>query len=182
MTRAESDVMSPSTRLLLNERYIALVGVLNRELVLLERLIFKLAEAEMLSRADESRFLSHIFDEVDGVGEDLGALEVARAMLVGDITAALGITEDNLTLSQLISHAPDLAIEPLEGLLGRLAEAMGEVAALRESGSRAVIERLDKLHKAIERVEPGVFHKDGYSEYGFMTVPAVTASRFDYSA
>lgn len=174
--------MSPSAKLLLNERYIALVGVLNRELVLVERLVFKLTEAEMLTRADESRFLSQIFDEVDAVGDDVGSLEVARAMLVGDITAALGIANDDLSLSDLISHAPDLATEPLEGLLRRLREAMDEVGDLRERGSRAVVERIDNLHKAIERVEPGVFGQDGYNQHGFMTVPeASTASRFDYS-
>ncbi len=45
--------MAMSTKLLVNERYIALVGVLNRELIILERLIFKLAQADMLARADE---------------------------------------------------------------------------------------------------------------------------------
>lgn len=182
MTRAERDIMTTSAKLLINERYIALVGVLNRELVLLERLIFKLSEAEMLTRADESRFLAKIFDEVEAVETDLGALEVARSMLVGDVTAALGLANDTLTLSQLIEYAPDLAVEPLEGLLRRLGEAMGEVAELRERGSRVVIERLDQLNKAIDRVEPGVFGQEAYNEHGYMLAPAASSSRFDYNA
>lgn len=174
--------MTTSTKLLINERYIALVGVLNRELVILERLIFKLTQAEMLARADESRFLAKIFDEIDAVREDLGALEVARSMLVGDVTAALGLANDTLTLSQLIAYAPDLAVEPLEGLMGRMIEAMTEVKELQELGSRAVLERLDAIKKTIDRVEPAAFIRSGYDATGFMTVPAASTSRFDYSA
>jgi hypothetical protein len=182
MTRAERDVVTTSRKLLVNERYIALVGVLNRELVLLERLVFKLSEAELLIRAEESRFLAQIFDEVDAVDSSLGALEVARSMLVGDVTAALGLANDSLTLSQLIEYSPDLAVEPLEGLMRRLTDAMSEVSDLRERGSRAVIERLDRLSEAVERVEPGVFGRDGYNNQGFMTSPAVAAAKFDYNA
>lgn len=156
--------MRPSISGLLNERFVTLVGVLNSELALLERLMFKLAEAEILTRTDESRFLSRILDEVDAVEEDLGSIEVARAMLVGDITAVLGITADNVTLSQLTSHAPDLVIAPLEGLFRRLTETTGEVGEIRESGSRAAIERIDQLNKAIERMEPGAFRQNGYDE------------------
>lgn len=176
--------MTTSTKLLVNERYIALVGVLNRELVILERMIFKLTQAEMLVRADESRFLAHIFDEIDSVRDDLGALEVARSMLVGDVTAALGLANDTLTLSQLIAYAPDLAVEPLEGLMRRMVEAMTEINELRELGSRVVIERLDQITRALDRVEPGVFGQSGYDSSGFMTTPVLAASRtrFDYSA
>jgi hypothetical protein len=174
--------MTTSTKLLINERYIALVGVLNRELVILERLIFKLTEAEMLTRAGESRFLANIFDEIDSVRDDLGALEVARSMLVGDVTAALGLTDDSLTLSQLIAYAPDLAVGPLEGLLRRMSEAMEEVGELREMGSRAVTERLDQIARAMDRVEPGAFGQAGYDRAGFVTAPMATSSQFDLNA
>lgn len=182
IARAKRGFMSTSVKLLLNERYIALVGVLNRELILLDRMIFKLSEAELLTRADESRFLAKIFDEIDGVHDDLGALEVARSMLVGDITAALGLANDTLSLSQLIAYAPDLAVEPLEGLMRRLTEAMDEVSSLREQGSRAVIEKLDQINRAVDRVQPAVFGQDGYTRDGFLTTTAPTSSRFDYSA
>ncbi len=174
--------MTTSTNLLVNERYIALVGVLNRELVILERMIFKLTEAEMLARADESRFLANIFDEIDSVRDELGALEVARSMLVGDVTAALSLANDTLTLSQLIAYAPDLAVEPLEGLKRRMNEAMDEINELKEVGSRAVMERLDQIARAVDRVEPGVLGQSGYDRSGFMTAPALTSSRFDYNA
>ena len=174
--------MTTSTKLLINERYIALVGVLNRELVILERLVFKLTQAEMLTRAGEGRFLANIFDEIDTVRDDLGALEVARSMLVGDVTAALGLANDTLTLSQLIAYAPDLAVEPLEGLLRRMTEAMDEVAELREMGSRAVMERLDQIARAMDRVEPGVFGQAGYDRGGFVTAPLATSTRFDLNA
>ncbi len=174
--------MTSSTTLLVNERYIALVGVLNRELVILERMIFKLTQAEMLARANESRFLSHIFDEIDTVRDDLGALEVARSMLVGDVTAALGLANDTLTISQLIEYAPDLAIEPLDGLRRRMSEAMAEIQELKELGSRAVVERLDNITRAMDRIDAGAFGQSSYDSTGFMTAPTVAASRFDYSA
>lgn len=176
--------MTTSTKVLVNERYIALVGVLNRELALLERLAFKLTEAELLVRAEETRFLTQIFDEVEDVGSDLGALEVARSMLVGDVTAALGLANDTLTLGQLIEYAPDLAVEPLEGLMRRMAEAMEEVVDLRERGSRVVIERLDRLNDAVERADLGMFGKDdAYDHKGFLPPPVVgTPSIYDVSA
>ena len=176
------DVMTKPAKVLINERYIALVGVLNRELVLLERLIFKLSEAELLTRAEESRFLGKIFDEIDAVEHDLGGLEVARSMLVGDVTATLGLTADTLTLGELIEYAPDLAVEPLEGMMRRMGDAMTEIRELRERGSRVVIERLDQINAAIDRVEPAVFGQDGYNEHGYMTEPPSASSRFDYSA
>lgn len=174
--------MANSRKLLVNERYIALVGVLNRELVVLERLIFKLTQAEMLARADESRFLSTIFDEIDSTRDDLGALEVARSMLVGDVTAALGLANDTLTLSQLIEYAPDLAVEPLEGLKGRLTEAMEEIKQLQELGSRIVLERLDSITLVLDKVEPTAFGHAGYDAGGFSITPAAGVSYFDYNA
>lgn len=59
--------MTTSTNLPINERHIALVGVVNRELVILERLVFRLTQAEMLTRAHESGFLVHVLDEIDVV-------------------------------------------------------------------------------------------------------------------
>lgn len=173
--------MTTSVKLLVNERYIALVGVLNRELAILEKLIFKLTQAEMLARADESRFLPKIFDEIDAVRDDLGALEVARSMLVGDVTAALGLANDTLSLSQLIEYAPDLAVEPLEGLQRRLGEAMSEIKDLQEMGSRVVVERIDKITRAIDRVEPSAFGHYGYDATGVTTTPAADSSIFDYN-
>lgn len=174
--------MAMSTKLLVNERYIALVGVLNRELIILERLIFKLAQADMLARADEARFLPKIFDEVDAIRGDLGALEVARSMLVGDVAAALGLANDTMTLRQLIDYSPDLAVEPLEGLQRRLTAAMEEVRELQELGSRAVVERIDKITRVLERVEPAAFGRVGYNAAGYTVAPIIGTSRFDYSA
>ena len=174
--------MTTSVKLLVNERYIALVGVLNRELAMLEQMIFKLTQAEMLARADESRFLPKIFDEIDTIRDDLGALKVARSMLVSDVTAALGLANDSLTLSQLISYAPDLAVEPLEGLRRRMIEAMNEINDLRELGSRVVVERIDNITRAIDRVEPTVFGRSGYDAGGLTTPPPPSASLFDYNA
>jgi hypothetical protein len=173
--------MATSRKLLVNERYIALVGVLNRELVILDRLIFKLTQAEMLARADESRFLPKIFDEIDSTRDDLGALEVARSMLVGDVTAALGLANDTLTLSQLIEYAPDLAVEPLEGLERRLTAAMDEIKQLQELGSRIVLERLDSITRILDRVEPTAFGHAGYDSAGFTVIPSPGSSQFDYN-
>ncbi|MGA9595155.1 MAG: hypothetical protein WBV06_03300 [Acidimicrobiia bacterium] len=174
--------MATSVKLLINERYIALVGVLNRELSILERLTFKLTQAEMLARADESRFLPKIFDEIDAIRDDLGALEVARSMLVGDVTAALGLANDSLTLTQLIAYAPDLAVAPLEGLKRRMVATMDEIKELQELGSRMVVERIDNITRAIDRVEPTAFGRSGYDAIGLTTPPATSSSFFDYNA
>jgi hypothetical protein len=136
----------------------------------------------MLVRADESRFLGKIFDEIDAIRDDLGALEVARSMLVGDVTAALGLANDTLTLNQLIEYAPDLAVEPLDGLRRRMTAAMAEIKDLQELGSRVVVERIDKIARALDRVEPTVFGRSGYDAIGMTTLPAAGSSFFDYNA
>jgi len=137
----------------LSDHFAALVGVLSRELTMLERLAFKLTEAQLLVRADEFRFLGAMIDEIDAVEEDLGTFEVARAMLVADITLALGIRGGDLSLRELIPYAPTDLLDHLVGLLPWLAERIEELDGLRRDGSDVIVARIDELRLAVDDLQ-----------------------------
>jgi hypothetical protein len=174
--------MTAPPALQLGDQYLGLVGLLNRELVMLERLAFKLTEAQLLARADEARFLGAILDEIDAVESDLATFEIARAMLVADIAQALGLATDDLSLRDLVAYAPEIAVEPLTGLLPRLVAGVAELAEIRRAGSDVIAVRLAGLEHTLERIELGRYGRDGYDERGEATVPRAGVVRFNYSA
>lgn len=120
---------------------------------MLERLAFKLTEAQLLARADESRFLGAIVDEIDAVEEDLGTFEVARAMLVADITLALGIHGDDPSMRELIPYTPVDLLDHLVGLLPCLAARIEELDGLRRTGSNVIVARIDELRLAVDDLQ-----------------------------
>ena len=108
------------------EQFTALVGVLRQEQAALDWLAFKVSEAELLTESQESRFLTMIVDEVDEIADELGTIEVARAMIVAELCDALGRPgEDEISLSDLI-----VAIERALGtkaVIDRQPEQPGDV-------------------------------------------------------
>lgn len=170
--------LSPS----LSERFVALVNILGRELTLMERLAFKLTEAQLLARADETRFFGAILDEIDAVEEDLGAYGVARAMLVGDIIRVLGLEADDLPLRELIPYAPSIVLDRLAGLLPRLAERVEELDTLRRTGSDVIVARIDDLRQAVDGLEHRRLGGDGRTRRGCAAGPKAAVASFDSGA
>lgn len=147
------------------ERFVALVGLLNREARLLERLVFKLAETELLTAAGESRFMGLILDEVDDVSKDLGGIEVARSMLVADLCDALGL-QDDISLHELIAYAPADTSPLLDELRDRMIAAANEVTEIAAQGSSTTQAQLDRVSSTLERLEPTIAGGDRYNEFG----------------
>lgn len=164
---------------LLADRFVALVGLINRECALLEHLVFKLRSAELLATAGESRFLTFITDEVDAAGSDLGAIEVARALLVADITQVLGL-EDDATLLELAAHAPAEVAGPLYHARDRLITLMNDLDAAAAVATGAVNERLAEVTTALDRVHPNRPPFVGYGAYAGNGSAPHGATRFDH--
>ena len=106
-------------------------SILWRERQLLELLLFKLEEEQLLLAAGRTRWLSHAAREVDRVLEQLKKGEVARAIEVEAVAAELGIGPGP-TLHQLVEAAP----APWDGIFADHRQAFGavtqEITALAE--------------------------------------------------
>jgi hypothetical protein len=83
-----------------------------QERQLLELLVFKLEEQQLLLAAGRTRWLALAADELDAVMEDLRHVELLRAIEVDATAAALGI-EAGPSLAALAAAAP----EPWDDLL-----------------------------------------------------------------
>lgn len=79
--------------------------ILWRERQLLELLLFKLEEEQLLLAAGRSRWLSRAANEVETVLEEIKHAELARSMEVDAVGAELGIGP-NPSLGELIDAAP----------------------------------------------------------------------------
>ena len=93
-------------------------SILWRERQLLELLLFKLEEEQLLLSAGRTRWLSHATREVERVLAQIKQGEMARAMEVEAVAAELGLPPGP-SLGQLI----DAASEPWKGILGDHREA-----------------------------------------------------------
>jgi hypothetical protein len=93
-------------------------SILWRERQLLELLLFKLEEEQLLLTAGRTRWLSHATREAERVLAQIKKGEMARAMEVEAVAAELGLPPGP-TLGQLI----DAAGEPWKAILGDHREA-----------------------------------------------------------
>ncbi len=83
-----------------------LAGVLSREQLLLERLLFKLVELRELLAVGEARFLPWATEEVDRATARLKEAELHRALVVNRVAAAAGLSDAQLSLRALAESTP----------------------------------------------------------------------------
>ncbi len=164
-----------------SERFVALVGLLNREVRLLERLVFKLTETELLTSAGEARFMGLILDEVDDVSTDLGGIEVARAMLVADLANSLGVDEE-VSLQELIAYAPADTAPLLHELRDRMITAAHDLEHVAAGGSETSRRQLERVSGALERLQPGMTGASAYDEFGAQSADSPVPTTFDQPA
>lgn len=86
--------------------------ILWRQRQLLELLLFKLEEEQLLLAAGRARWLAHAANEVETVLEEIKHVELARCVEVDAVAAELGLGSD-ASLSELI----ELADEPWKQIL-----------------------------------------------------------------
>jgi hypothetical protein len=128
-----------------------LAGLLSRERVLLELLLFKLVALRQLLLAGEVRFLGWASEEVDRATTKVREIELRRVLATEDLAESAG-SNTSLTLRDLAETAPEpwrtILSEHRSALLGLAAEL--EVAAtaarrLAANGGVAVTSTLDRL-------------------------------------
>jgi hypothetical protein len=127
---------------------VELSSILWRERDMLELLLFKLEEEQLVLAAGRTRWLAHATREVELVLEQIRLTEVLRAAEVAVVGTDLGIGSDP-SLSQLADAAPAPWSELLHQHRTAFVELTAEINALAEAnqdmlsaGQRAVRETM----------------------------------------
>jgi hypothetical protein len=133
-----------------------LASILWREREMLELLLFKLEEEQLVLAGGRTRWLAHATREVETVLEEIRRTEVLRAMEVEAVGASLGVGA-NPSLGALADAAPppwsDLLNQHRKAFLTLTAEVTALAEANRDlltTGSRAVRETMLTVAGSIE--------------------------------
>ncbi|NCT91414.1 flagellar protein FlgN [Cellulomonas sp. APG4] len=137
-----------------------LSGVLWRERQLLELLLFKLEEEQLVLTSGRTRWLGHATREVESVLEQIRTAELGRAVEADAAARELGVPEGS-SLSVLAASAP----APWDDLLREHHEAFvsltDEIKSLAESNRdllatshRAAQETLMSLQDTVQTYDP----------------------------
>ncbi len=133
-----------------------LASILWREREMLELLLFKLEEEQLVLAAGRTRWLAHATREVELVLEQIRSTEVVRAAEVEVVGAELGLGS-NPSLSQLAEAAPapwgDLLQQHRRAFMTLTAEVSSLAEANRDlltSGQRAVRETMLAFAGSVE--------------------------------
>lgn len=124
--------------------------VLWRERETLELVLFKLEEQRLLLVDGQARWVSHASRELEVVLDQLGAVELTRAMASTTVAAELGVS-DECGLRELVASAPapwPSVIGRHVGALLRLAE---EIIALAAGNRLLLDEGLAEVRRGMGR-------------------------------
>lgn len=149
----------------------ALSTVLWRERQLLELLLFKLVEEQMVLAAGADRWLPRATREVELVVEQVRVAELGREVEVGALTGALGLGE-GVTLRELIALVddpwPEILTKHREAFLeltreiGDTADRNRELLGRAQAATRQALAWLE----AAAPVEPATYTAAGAADTG----------------
>jgi hypothetical protein len=122
--------------------------ILWRERELLDVLLFKLEEEQLLLAAGRMRWLSRATREVELVLEQIRLTEVTRAMEVDALASELGLPP-NPSLSQLCEKAPDPWGAIFQAHRDAFLTATREIMALAESNREIVSTSFQATREAL---------------------------------
>lgn len=105
--------------------------ILWRERHLLDLLHFKLEVERMLLEGDRVRWIGHAGREIDVVLDELGHVEIERALLLADVGPALGLSTEP-SLEDVVGAAPDPWGALLEGHRRALTTMAADVQRLAD--------------------------------------------------
>ncbi|WP_328291750.1 flagellar protein FlgN [Kineococcus sp. NBC_00420] len=148
-------------------------GILWKERELLELLLFKLEEEQLVLASGRTRWLAHATREVEFVMEQIRSTELLRAVEVDAIAAELGL-EPGPSLGTIADSAPDPWGELFRGHRDAFLTLTAEIQDLADAnrdllnaGSRALRETLLGLDQPL----------DTYTAQGKNTVASTGGSR-----
>lgn len=154
-----------------------LIRILDREAVVMERVLFRLKGVELLVAANEHRFLADAAKELDEAVEQLGALEGMRAMVAGGLAEALGAEAGSITLSDALRLADDRQRGNLVRLQLRLRELAEELEAQSQLDRDLTLARVAQVRAALERVRGAP--ADRYGQDGLIQAAPTQRTEFD---
>ena len=130
----------------------ALVRVLTQEQEILETLVRRMAGSAMMVASGEHRYLGMASDEIADTRKELGAMEIARSLVVEDLAEQLNLPAEEATLSTITARVPLHYATTLESQLADLRRLVEEIQDLADSGAEASADRLLQLRKTVESV------------------------------
>ncbi len=123
-----------------------------RERRLLEMLLFKLEEEQLLLTSGRSRWLAQATREVEAVLDEIRSAELARAVEVEEVAPPLGLAGD-ASLGELADAAPEPwrellhshrdAFASLTAEIGRLADDNRELLAMSHRATQETLASLE---------------------------------------
>jgi hypothetical protein len=153
-----------------------------RERELLELLLFKLEEEQLLLTAGKSRWISHATREVEQVMERMRAVGLARTVEVASLAEEWGISPDS-SLRELAASAPDGIWSDIFGShLVAMTELTAQIADVRDTNERLLRDAARSTQETLSGLaggagDPGVYGASGESRPG-----SSGASLFDTEA
>jgi hypothetical protein len=138
-------------------------NILWRERQLLELLVFKLEEEQLVLAAGRTRWLAHATREVESVLGEIKRVELERAMAVAEAGRDLGLS-DSPALRELAALSP----APWDGIFGEHRRALLGLAQEIDTITKSNRELLQRGHQAArETLEAlGEINIDAYDARG----------------
>jgi hypothetical protein len=138
-----------------------------KERELLELLLFKLEEEQLLLVAGKSRWISHATREVEQVMDRMRVVGLARTVEVADVAGAWGLGPD-ATLRELAMAAPDGIWSDIFGShLAAMTELTGQIAEVRDINERLLREAARSTQETLSGLsggaDPGLYGAAGES-------------------
>lgn len=124
--------------------------VLWHEREALELLLFKLEEQRLLLGDGQARWVCHATREVDAALDQVGSMELNRAVSAAAAAAELGVRED-VGLRQLAAAAPPPWPSVIERHLGALVRLAEEIIGLAASNRALLDHGLAQVRKTMDR-------------------------------
>ena len=118
-------------------------NILWRERQLLELLVFKLEEEQLVLASGRTRWLAHATREVETILGEIKRVELERAMAVAGAVGELGLS-DTPSLRELAAIAPT----PWDGIFGEHRRALLTLAQEIESITKSNRDMLQRGHQA----------------------------------
>lgn len=151
---------------------------------LLELLVFKLEEEQLLLTAGRSKWLHHATREVEAVLAKLRTTGIERTVEASAVAIEWGLDED-ATLRQLAEGAPDLVWQDvLQSHLAALTELTVRIADVRDTNLTYLRAATRATQETLANVGAGGSTTQEYTGRGVRTAaPAgATAHLFDWQA
>lgn len=135
-----------------------------KERELLELLLFRLEEEQLLLVAGKSRWISHATREVEQVMEWMRTVDLARTIDVAAVAEEYGLGPD-ATLRELAAAAPDVWSDIFASHLVAMTELTRQITEVRDTNERLLREAARSTQETLSDLtggaDPGVYGSAG---------------------